>query len=583
MHRRTVVDFKGLGKRLVFKDPLCELIADRPEDVVAVLDSVESYQRQGCYVVGYVSYEASRAFVPDVCVHTRRLAGEHLAYFTVHAAAEVTAFPLSYEAVEMPASWTAQTDQATYARAIEEIHRQIRAGDTYQVNYTVQLTAEVSADSLSVYNRLVVEQGADYNIYVAHDDFAVVSASPELFFEKRGNVLRTRPMKGTTHRGANLAEDVRLRDWLAQDRKNRAENLMIVDLLRNDMGCISETGSVAVVRACQVERYSTVWQMTSTIESRLKEGTGLATLFGALFPCGSITGAPKRSTMSIIRALEPEPRGVYCGAAGICLPGGDCVFNVAIRTLQIQGRTAVYGVGGGITWDSRWQDEYEEVRQKSAVLYRRQPSFDLITTGKVSAGCLTFLEEHLIRLEESSAYFAYPFDKARARTDVRTAVAGLAKDKEWRLRIRLERSGRIVCESFELKPLPASYLNAFLVERTEKTDGPFASFKTTHRPHIPPADGERIFISPDGFLQETSIANLIVDLDGVWLTPPLAVGILDGICRRQLIASGRVKEAWLTKADLMRARAVYACNAVRGVYPLKVVSTVAPTTSAVGR
>ena len=543
MHRRTVVDFKGLGKRLVFKDPLCELIADRAEDVVAVLDSVESYQRQGCYVVGYVSYEASRAFVPDVCVHTRRLAGEHLAYFTVHAAAEETAFPLSYEAVEMPASWTAQTDQATYARAIEEIHRQIRAGDTYQVNYTVQLTAEVSADSQSVYNRLVVEQGADYNIYVAHDDFAVVSASPELFFE----------------------------------------NLMIVDLLRNDMGCISETGSVAVVRACQVERYSTVWQMTSTIESRLREGPGLATLFGALFPCGSITGAPKRSTMSIIRALEPEPRGVYCGAAGICLPGGDCVFNVAIRTLQIQGRTAVYGVGGGITWDSRWQDEYEEVRQKSAVLYRRQPSFDLITTGKVSAGCLTLLEEHLVRLEESSAYFAYPFDKERARTDVRTAVARLAKDKEWRLRIRLERSGRIVCESFELKPLPASYLNAVLVERTEKTDGPFATFKTTHRPHIPPADGERIFISPDGFLQETSIANLIVDLDGAWLTPPLAVGILDGICRRQLIASGRVKEAWLTKADLMRARAVYACNAVRGVYPLTVVSTVAPTTSAAGR
>ncbi|MCI7677047.1 MAG: aminodeoxychorismate synthase component I [Streptococcus orisratti] len=571
MHKQTVVDFKDLGQRLVFKNPLRELIAERLEEVIPVLRKVESYQKQGYYVVGYLSYEASKAFEPKCQVHQRQLSGEHFAYFTVHETAVQDIFPLTYNDVVMPKHWDNLTNKKVYEEAISEIHHQIRHGNTYQVNYTVQLKSEVETDSFAIYNRLVVEQGAAYNIYVAHDDFAVVSASPELFFEKKQRVLRTRPMKGTTKRGKNSSEDLAQRNWLEQDVKNRAENMMIVDLLRNDMGRISEIGSVTVTKLCQLERYSTVWQMTSTIESHLKTDTDLVDVFTALFPCGSITGAPKLSTMDTIYRLENEPRGVYCGTVGICLPNGDCIFNVAIRTLQIYRSQAIYGVGGGITWDSQWQDEYEETCQKSAILYRQQKQFDLITTGKICEGKLMFLEEHLQRLLESSDYFDYSFDKDKARRNIEEALKGLDKQQNYRMRIRLEKSGRLHLDTEELADLPKTFLKAKLVERKVLLDQPFTFFKTSYRPHISTQGSEQIFISPEGYLQETSIANLILEIDGEWLTPPAKVGLLEGIYRNYLIKSGKVKEVLLTREDLKKAQQVYACNAVRGLYPLEIV------------
>ncbi len=570
MHKQTVVDVKSLGRRLIFKNPVKELIADDLHQVPLVLEEVEAFQKQGYYVVGYVSYEASKAFESKFNLHSSRLSGEYLAYFTVHKSAEEVDFIESYDEVEMPNAWKNETSQEEYERAIAEIHSNIRQGNTYQVNYTIQLTSKVTADSFAIYNRLVVEQGAAYNIFVEHDDFAVISASPELFFQTEGQTLRTRPMKGTTGRGFNLAEDREKRDWLANDVKNRAENMMIVDLLRNDMGRISEISSVQVTSLCELEPYSTVWQMTSTIESRIKEDTTLVDIFQALFPCGSITGAPKIATIDIISRLEPKPRGVYCGTLGICLPNGNRIFNVAIRSLQVYKNQAIYGVGGGITWDSNWQDEYQETKQKSAVLYRKQPRFDLITTAKVTKGHIDLLDYHLERLQESSAYFSYPFNLDNSRAELESYLESLNKTKDYRLRLSLTKSGQLECHACLLEDLPQPLLKAQIHQRQESIEGPFVYYKTSYRPHLPKAETEQIFISKEGYLQETTIGNLVLEIGGELLTPPLSVGILAGIYRKHLLKTGQVKECLLTKEDLKRADAVYACNAVRGLYKLDI-------------
>ena len=409
MHRKTVIDFRALGERYIFTQPIKELKTRNIAEVADLLVQVESYQEQGYYVVGYVSYEAAPAFEEKLAVHKAPLLGEYLLFFTVHDSVETSPIPLTYDEVDLPLNWQEVTSAEDYEKAIAQIHHHLRQGDTYQVNYTVQLKQDLSANPFAIYNRMVVEQEAGYNAYVEHDEMAVISMSPELFFEQNDRELTTRPMKGTTQRGMTDQEDLEQASWLEQDPKNRSENMMIVDLLRNDMNRISEVGSEHVESLCQVEQYSTVWQMTSTIKSRLREDVDLIEIFRSLFPCGSITGAPKIATMEIIKDLEPQPRGVYCGTIGILLPNGRRIFNVAIRTIQLYKGQAIYGVGGGITWDSTWESEYREVHQKAAVLYRKQDRFQLITTGEISQKCLLFENQHIERLRKASRYFFFFF------------------------------------------------------------------------------------------------------------------------------------------------------------------------------
>ncbi|MBZ2130740.1 aminodeoxychorismate synthase component I [Streptococcus gordonii] len=570
MHKKTIIDFKQLGQRLIFTNPIRELKTRRLDQVEELLTEIESWQEKGYYAVGYVSYEAAPAFEEKFRVHSAPLQKEYLLYFTIHDKAEQAAIPLTYEEVEMPVAWQGLTSEQEYRKAIETIHHHIRQGDTYQVNYTVQLCAELNhEDSLAIYNRLVVEQNAAYNAYVEHDETAILSISPELFFEEYRGQLTTRPMKGTTNRGLTLEQDREQAAWLAQDAKNRAENMMIVDLLRNDMNRISQTGSERVEHLCSVEQYSTVWQMTSTIKSQLHEGIGLAELFKALFPCGSITGAPKISTMAIIKATEKAARGVYCGTVGICLPDQRRIFNVAIRTIQLEGRKAIYGVGGGITWDSTWKSEYIETQQKSAVLYRKNPRFDLISTGKVTDGQLTLQEQHLQRLAEAASYFAYPFDQSMLEQKLEETCAQLDKEKDYRLRIALKKDGSIELETAPLLPLTEAFRKAKLVEQTANLAHPFTYFKTSHRPHLTLEQQEQIYYNAQGQLLETSIGNLLLELDGKLYTPPAELGLLKGIYRQQLLDEGQVIEKILTLSDLARADKIYACNAVRGLYELE--------------
>ena len=568
MHKQTIIDFKELGLRHLFTKPIKELKTRDIDQVETLLREVEAYQEAGFYAVGYVSYEAAPAFEKKLAVHPAPLMGEYLLYFTIHQEVETLPFPEDYEAVDLPANWKEEVEAPAYQEAIKIIHHHIRQGDTYQVNYTVQLSQELEGDPLAIYNRLVVEQKAHYNAFIQHDDVAILSISPELFFEQEDRLLTTRPMKGTTRRGLTNQADLKEAAWLKADPKNRAENMMIVDLLRNDMNRISEIGSEQVTRLCQVEQYSTVWQMTSTIESRLRPEVDLVQAFQALFPCGSITGAPKISTMEIIQQTEIAPRGVYCGTIGILLPRGKRIFNVAIRTLQMQGTKAIYGVGGGITWDSTWEGEYRETKQKSAVLYRQEPRFELLTTGLIHQGELTFLEQHLTRLREASRYFAYPYNEPKLLNDLQEQLAHVDLNLDYRCRIALQKNGTFHLVITELTDLPASYLQAQLTEQKLDLATPFTYFKTSQRDHLSQSNHEQIFHLPDGTLLETTIGNLVLEIEGQRYTPPAHLPLLDGIYRRHLLETQQVEEKLLTLNDLTDADRIYACNALRGLYEL---------------
>ena len=571
MHRKTVIDFRALGERYTFTQPIKELKTRDLSEVADLLAQVESYQEQGYYVVGYVSYEAAPAFEEKLAVHKVSLLAEYLLYFTVHDRVETSPIPLTYEEVDLPSNWQEVTSAEDYEKAIAQIHHHLRQGDTYQVNYTVQLKQDLSANSFAIYNRMVVEQEAGYNAYVEHDEMAVISMSPELFFEQNDRELTTRPMKGTTQRGVTDDEDLKEAAWLEQDPKNRSENMMIVDLLRNDLNRISEVGSERVERLCQVEQYSTVWQMTSTIKSRLREDVDLVVIFRSLFPCGSITGAPKIATMEIIKNLEPQPRGVYCGTIGILLPNGRRIFNVAIRTIQLHQGKAIYGVGGGITWDSTWESEYREVHQKAAVLYRKQARFQLITTGKISQKQLLFKNQHLERLRQASRYFAYPFDPEDLRQKIKEECQACDSHQDYRLRITLSKSGELELSRQILTPLSPSFCQAKLCLQEADLQRPFTYFKTTHRPHLSLGKQEIIYHNVAGELLETSIGNLVLKIAGKFYTPPIRLGILPGIYRQHLLETGQVEEKVLTLADLNQAETIYGCNAVRGLYELKVI------------
>lgn len=352
---------------LTFETPIRTIIACDIGEVINVLEFAEREARAGFYVAVMISYEAAPAF--DSALTVRKAEGFPLAWAAVYLE-PATAGEISSRVDSDP--WLPAVTKHEYNESVARIRELIAAGDTYQVNYSFPLTSSFSGDPYAWYRQLCLAQRARYSAYVDLGRYRVLSLSPELFFERRGNHVTTKPMKGTVQRGRTADEDQQLAEWLQNSIKNRAENVMIVDLLRNDLGKVSVPGAVHVSSLFDLERFETVWQMTSTVEATLREGTSLAQLMGALFPCGSVTGAPKIRTMQIIRELERFPRGAYTGTIGLLRPGGDCTFNVAIRTVVLDTETAVAtcSVGGGITIDSTAEDEYEECLVKSRFLTR---------------------------------------------------------------------------------------------------------------------------------------------------------------------------------------------------------------------
>lgn len=538
--------FGSLG----FDAPASEIIATRVDEVLRVLEFAERESEAGAWVAVMLSYEAAPAFDPVLAVH--RASDFPLAWAAAFSeAAEVST---TQDVTTNSNSWTPRVSRDEYDAAVTRIRELIAAGDTYQVNYSFPLTSIFKGDTYVLYRSLCLAQGAQYSAYLDLGRFKVLCLSPELFFERRGDEVITRPMKGTIHRGRWPAEDRELAEWLKQSAKDRAENVMIVDLLRNDLGKVSVTGSVRVSWLFDIERFETVWQMTSTVESTLKDGVSLVELMSALFPCGSITGAPKIRTMEIIRELERFPRGPYTGTIGLLEPGGDCVFNVAIRTVVVdtESNEATFGVGGGVTIDSTAEREYEECLVKSRFLHTSPVEFQLFESMLFEEGRYFLLARHLERLRNSAEYFGFKFHEEEIVSELERVVAGTFK-----VRLVLWKDGQIETRISRIE-------NADLVKHIGLASSPidssdrFLYHKTTLRDYY---SEDVIFWNERGEITESRIANVVVPIDGELYTPPVSSGLLPGTFREQLLEEGKIKERVITIDELPNE--FYLINSVR--------------------
>jgi para-aminobenzoate synthetase/4-amino-4-deoxychorismate lyase len=457
--------------------------------------------------------------------------------------------------------------------SIAAVQDALREGESYQINYTFRLNFDVFGAPLALYRRLRERQAVHYGALIAlPDGRSVVSCSPELFVEKQGDLLRARPMKGTAPRDADP-------EALRHDPKNRAENVMIVDLLRNDMSRVAVTGSVNVPVLFSVEPYASVWQMTSTIEARVIPGTSFAGIVRALFPCGSITGAPKYRTMQLIDEIESTPRGLYTGAIGWLDASGDFCMSVAIRTIVVDaaGRRGVLGIGAGIVLDSVAADEYEECLLKARFLTGADPGFELFETIYATRDeGVRHYARHVARLKASAAYLGFAFDEPALSAQIGQQCAGFDAGKPYRMRIALDKSGRIAMTSAPLAPLPSDTVDVLLASdrgfAPQSSGDPLLRHKTTRRADYDrawkaaEAEGafDMLFVNERGELTEGGRSSVFVKIGGRWFTPPIDAGVLPGVMRAVLIEELGATERTLTMDDLQTAEDLLISNALRG-------------------
>jgi para-aminobenzoate synthetase/4-amino-4-deoxychorismate lyase len=572
---RVILDFPdrhGSATRRLFRTPQRVVSTDRHDRVAACLAAIEQDCEAGATAIGFVSYEAAPAF--DAAFRTHAPGAIPLLWFALFEQQHAAPFT-SGEPAE-PAAWRIDTPRAEHAQAVARIHEEIAAGTTYQVNYTARLTRRYTGDPLAWYEVLRRAAGPGYHAYIETDEWCVLSASPELFFETDGLRIRTRPMKGTRPRGRFAEEDAVLADELRASPKERAENLMIVDLMRNDLGRVAQTGSVQVTSLYDVEKYPTVLQLTSTIEADLGTDCSLAQIMAALFPPGSVTGAPKISTMRLIAELERSPRGVYCGAIGV-VERGRRVFNVPIRTIWLDRSSglAEFGTGGGITTDSRAGAEYDELLTKARVVSQTWPEFELLETMRVENGALVRQAQHLLRLEESADYFGFHFCEATLQRALAAAQAE-SQGGTARLRLLLARDGGVRYELLPLDLLPAEPRVA-LARTGVDSSSPFLFHKTTNRSSYDrhfsavPAVYDVLLYNERAELTEFTRGNLVVQLGGRCYTPPRACGLLAGVFRAELLRRGAVEERVLHKNEIAHAERIWFVNSVREWVEVKLV------------
>ena len=575
-------DLTGATSSFRLVGPIGVLEATRAGEVVSVLEAAEAAAGRGLWVAGFVSYEAAPGLDPALVVRARAaddaFAALPLAWFAMFERAEETTLPLPRDegVPDSPdGTWMPSTPRERFESAVDEIHQLIAAGETYQVNHTMRLRSRVEGDPRGLYRDLSYAQRGAYSAYLDLGRYRVLSASPELFFERRGGSIVTRPMKGTAPRGRWPEEDHAAAEHLLASAKDRAENAMIVDLLRNDLGRISRAGSVTWGDVFQVERYETVWQLTTTVSAELETGIGLAEIFRGLFPSGSVTGAPKVRTMEIIRDLEDSPRGIYCGTVGFLAPEGsgrpDARFNVAIRTVTVDtaSTTAEYGVGGGITWDSDASSEYEEAVAKSRVLTARRPGFELLETMRFDPAVgVRHLDRHLERLTASAEYFDFRLDEVDARVAVeKTAASAPATTVRLRLSLRKDGTVRVAATPFTDDPdavrvaiddVPLDPSDVFLFHKTSRRD----RYDAARRRH--PDVDDVLLVNDRREITESTIANVAARIEGRWITPPLEAGLLAGIGRAVALEEGRVVEGPVTIDEARSAEELALISDARG-------------------
>ena len=570
--RRDAASFSFTG--------LVEVVTARSDaEVLPALRRIEAEVAGGLHAAGYISYEAATGLDTALTAHPsgplpliwfglfeKRTAINHGQ--TRRNGAACTA-----------GDWSSSLTAEKYSAAIARIREYIAAGDIYQVNFTLRRRFRLTGDPAAFYRDLSSSQQAAFCAFLDTGRFKLLSASPELFFRLRDGVVTVRPMKGTIPRGRWWEEDEEAKRRLREDPKERAENLMIVDLMRNDLGMIAETGSVKVTSLFDIETLPSLHQMTSTITAGLKKDTGLEAIFRALFPSGSVTGAPKKRAMEIIAELETSPRGVYTGCIGYISPGktskdsnsDEAVFSVAIRTAVLDGETGEgeMGVGSGVTWDSRADAEYAECLAKGSFALESPPEFQIVETMLFEEGTGYFLlDRHLERLRRSAAYFAFAIRPALVREALARRAAPL--ERAHKVRLLLSRRGTFSITTEPLTPAGGDETVpvAFARTRVDSTD-PFLYHKTTNRARYReelagrPDCADVIFVNELGEVTEGAVSNIVARIDGMLVTPPLQCGLLPGVFRAELLERGEIVERVITADELQTAGEIWLISSVR--------------------
>ncbi len=562
-------------------------------EVGKLLLRAEAAQKAGYYVVGFLSYEAASALNPTLITNPPDDLSTPLVWFGIcKNVTKYSELPIHlFEALDRSntckqdqspsrksvdreeSQWTAEISEQAYRQSFLRIQDHIMAGDSYQTNFSFALERISHGNLARTFERLCVAQQAGYSAWIHTSQFDVLSISPELFFKKQDDKITMRPMKGTRPRGRTTEEDRRFANQLAMSSKDRAENVMIVDLIRNDIGKIAEVGSVQVNALFQTEIYPTLIQMTSEVTAILRSEVSLLQIFKSLFPCGSVTGAPKVKTMELIATEEKSPRGVYCGAIGYLDPSQNAVFNVPIRTM-VRHRNGVmtYRVGSGVVAESTCGAEYQECLLKSKVLnLNPQGSFQIIETLRYLKGEGFYLRDyHLDRMRDSAEYFNFSFDEIAIRQELARCCEKWRMDM--RVRVLLDHHGQLTIESTPLSPMTPGFSFITMADRSVHSENKFLYHKTTLRSvyedalkHASPADDVILFNERDE-ITESTIANVAIKIQNDWVTPPISCGLLAGTMRRLLLEKGEIREGIISVEAFLRADQIMLFNSVRGCY-----------------
>lgn len=574
-------------KSYILTSPIDTIKVNRYSDVENAFKKIEEYSKK-YYLAGYFSYELGYYFERS-SFKTKEKFPYPLISLCVFK--EISTFDhktgggSDFRVDNLRLNFS----RSAYLRKISRIKKHILDGDTYQANFTGKYLFDFSGDAFSFYRDLRERQNVPYGAFCKFGSKVlaesggeyVISLSPELFFRRDGSAICSKPMKGTIERGKDIIEDKAKVSELKKSTKEAAGNLMIVDLIRNDLGKISRTGSVRVSSLFEIERYDTLFQMTSTIKSTLKAGATYFDIFRSLFPGGSVTGAPKIRTMQILKGLEDDDRNIYCGALGLIFPNKKAVFNLPIRTISITDGKGEMGVGGGITSDSDAEEEYRECLLKAKFLTERYHPFCLIETMRWE-GSFKYPKEHLKRMLDSAEYFGFTFDCRKITAALEGAAKGFVKNMPYRVRLLLSKDGGITVESSGIAPRISPGIEQAAISG-KKTDpaGLFLYHKTTNRDLYDSEYGryrakgyfDVIFLNTKGEVCEGAISNVIIKKGARFYTPPLSCGLLPGIFRGRLIKERRVKEKVLSLKDLLDADKVFLCNSVRGLVEVKLTSS----------
>ena len=571
MFDRAIVRNAKTDSWLVYEHCQDVLVAAEHSAVLSVLNEAEERSaKDGLYAVGYVAYEASHAFDRKF---PKRDIDVPLACFALFAReTSITSLTDLYSPDEqMNTDWHLLESRESFESKVDRIKSMIGAGEVYQINLTSRMS-NVGQVTLADFARW--SQDMPHAVFMSGPEVTVCSASPELFFEREDGVVWSKPMKGTVGRKPEALADEANAHWLQTSAKNRAENVMITDMVRNDLARLSSTGMVSVDELFGVERYPSVWQMTSTVKTEVS--ASIADIFKALFPAASITGAPKHAAVNVIDGLEDSPRELYTGALGIIQPSGFASFNVAIRTAwsDLRSGKSRFGVGCGIVWDSDPSDEFQELQTKARILKQPDPGFHLFETMGVSDGQITRLARHLRRLENSAQYWSFAFDRQATESYLNELLSPIDSTKQWRLRLQLNRCGALshALHPFGPDEVPTDGKSLTLSVSTTPVDSAdsFLIHKTSRREAYDRAVAEvpegvsPLLVNELGHITESAIANIVYQMDGRLFTPPITDGLLPGVLRDELIDEGTVSERSLPVSDIAKVESWWLINSLRG-------------------